>query len=281
MTAVITDGVEHLQGSVTFLNELGHRRSGQTGTLSILESIVGIDTNVLRLTKVIGQSDTFNRTEVLIIVAVVVGVRVSTSVLYQLNQVTSLLVVSRCADSGRLVESLLEAQLIVSNTLGLQVGVSDRGNLTHIEVAQVVCRPTRRGTTGDNVIASLELRLVTDGEGECDTRHSDNLRFVAFENAIHMHLTLDNRLLTSGSTVRRRPTGDTAHTVWRSNLRTGSVIPVTSGVTVTLYGRKRLVCLIRNKVHIRYPVVTGTGIDIIGRHIATTSDTLAQLTYSV
>ena len=96
MTAVITDGVEHLQGRVTFLDKFLHGGSGQTGTLSILERIVGIDTDVLGLTHVIADGQTLGGLEVDVVVRVVVLVGVGTGILDKLDKVARLFVV--CTD---------------------------------------------------------------------------------------------------------------------------------------------------------------------------------------
>ena len=182
MATVVSNGVEHLKGGVTFLDKLGHSTRGQTSTFSILKGVVGVDTDVLGLTEVISQGDTLDGTEVLIVVAVVVGVGVSTGILDKLNQIAGLFVVGRSADGRVVVESLLETELIVGDTLRFQVGVVRGRNLRHEEIVHIVGSPTTGRTAGDNVVTGFELGFLTNGEGESDTGHSHNLGSVALES---------------------------------------------------------------------------------------------------
>ena len=228
MAAVVSNGVEHLEGGVASLDELGHGARGEARTLGILEGVVGVDTDILGLAQVVGQGDTLGGTEVFVVVAVVVGVGVSTGILDQLDQVAGLLVVGRGADGGVFVESLLEAQLVVGNSFGLQVGVADAGDLVHEEVAVVVGRPTAGRTAGNNVVAGLELGLLAHGEGEGDTRHGDNLGGIALES-----FGARGAAATSLRIVGSRLTSDTADTARAGDLDTLGIVPLARGVAVT------------------------------------------------
>ena len=108
MATVIVNGVEHLKCGVAFTDKGGHSVAREAGSFSILEGVVGIDANVFGLTKIVGQSNTLGGAEVLVVVALVVGVGVGTHILDNLNKVASLFVEGTDADSIVLVKSLLE-----------------------------------------------------------------------------------------------------------------------------------------------------------------------------
>ena len=224
VTTVVIDRIEHLQGGVTFLDKLGHGGRSQTSTLSILKSVVRVDADVvLRRTEVIADGQTLNGFEVEVVVRIIVLVGVGTGILDQLDKVAGLFIVSTDADSRILVEGLLETKLI-GDSLRLEVGVVEVVVLSHVEVAQIVGSPVRRRTTGDNVIAGLELRIFTNGEGEGNTGLDNDLGLVVLE-CLFANGIVGKSLLTFNGTIRSGFTRFTSQGAGRAELHTIDIIP--------------------------------------------------------